>query len=408
MRRVRLLACLVILGPVSRGAAAMPTAFTFQGRLMAKGAPAEGLYDFSFRLMTKPTSGSQVGGTIAPENVPVSNGCFTVPLDFGAEPFECHEVWLEIAVAPDSLFPLKKTTLWPRKLLTAAPYAICSQSLCGTVDVSQITGLLGQGYTLLFPDVLYNRARLEMDGIITRDPVVVLVGPGADIDRIKGFDGLGRPADNPGFAMEHPFVFETAGLDAADMKSYFDAYLANPKAVAIRAFSMIVLDLNQQEFMRWNFQSFAPEGYEAGLDGRTRFTLAVKGAPDRTLQWQSAGPDFGPGSSYDPATDRRLEIDGIVSAIGTEVHVDAVNRTLTFTHSSEEGRGLYGWVRAVVMGTNDQRAMSVIELDENLVEIGRDNYIGCFPIRYDVINGFGLDTTLTVQVVLSYNRHQPG
>jgi hypothetical protein len=372
----------------------------YQGRLMEKGDPAEGRYDFRFRLMTDPERESQAGKTIGREGVEVAGGYFTVSLDFGAEPFDCGALWLEITVG--------KTLLWPRQPLTATPYSICAQRLCGTVDVSQITGLLGQGYSLLFPDVLYNRARLEMEGIVTRDPVVVLVGPGMDIDRVEGFDDRGRPADSPGFAMEHPVVFEAGGQDAVDMKAYFDAYLANPQVVPVSAFSMILLNLAGQEFTRWNFFSFAPQRYEAGLDGRTRFTLAVNEAPDRTPHWELAGPDFGNGSTYNPATDRLLEIDGIASRIGAAVQVDTVNRTLTFTHSSGEGGGLYGWMRQVVMGTGNPRAMSVVELDGTLTEIGRDNYFGVFPMRYEVYQGFGLDTTLTVRVVLSYNQHQPG
>jgi len=237
---------------------------------------------------------------------------------------------------------------------------------------------------------------------------VVLVGPGVDIDRIEGFDDRGRPADNPGFAMEHPFVFEVGGLDAEDMKNYFDAYLANPKVVPLRAFSVIVLNLSGMEFTRWNFFFFAPQRYEAGLDGRTRFTLAVNGPADGTLEWYLAGPDFGNGSTYNPATDRRLEIEGIASAIGTAVQVDTVNRTLTFMHSSGEGGGLYDWMGQVVMGTGNPRAMSVIELDANLMEVRRDNYFGVFPLRYEVYQGFGLDTTLTVRVVLSYDWTEPG
>ena len=45
-------------------AAPMGTAFTYQGRFNASGTPANGAYDFEFRLFDAATAGNQVGSTV--------------------------------------------------------------------------------------------------------------------------------------------------------------------------------------------------------------------------------------------------------------------------------------------------------------------------------------------------------
>src|SRR5690554_369979 len=64
--------------------AALGTSFTYQGRLTDGGSPANGSYDFEFRLYDALDGGAQVGSTITKENVTVTDGHFTVLLDFGA------------------------------------------------------------------------------------------------------------------------------------------------------------------------------------------------------------------------------------------------------------------------------------------------------------------------------------
>lgn len=62
------------------------TAFTCQGRLTLSNSPASGLFDFQMALYDAPTSGHLLAGVDLDE-VRVSNGLFTVSLDFGAAPF---------------------------------------------------------------------------------------------------------------------------------------------------------------------------------------------------------------------------------------------------------------------------------------------------------------------------------
>ncbi|RME12645.1 MAG: hypothetical protein D6802_03630 [Ardenticatenia bacterium] len=101
---------------------AVSTAFTYQGRLTDGGNPANGTYDFRFKLYDAQTGGSQVGSTVTANDVTVTDGLFTVQLDFG-NVFDGTALWLEIGVRPgDSTGSY--TTLNPRQALTAAPFAM--------------------------------------------------------------------------------------------------------------------------------------------------------------------------------------------------------------------------------------------------------------------------------------------
>ena len=62
---------------------AQGTAFTYQGRLNLNGTPASGSYDLTFALWDSLSGGTQQGSTITSTATAVSNGLFTVTLDFG-------------------------------------------------------------------------------------------------------------------------------------------------------------------------------------------------------------------------------------------------------------------------------------------------------------------------------------
>lgn len=98
------------------------TTFTYQGRLTDAGSPANGPYHFQFFLYDAASGGTQVGSPITQLNNPVTDGLFTVQLDFGASPWTANQArWLEVEVASGG-GPF--TPLSPRQPLTAAPYAL--------------------------------------------------------------------------------------------------------------------------------------------------------------------------------------------------------------------------------------------------------------------------------------------
>jgi hypothetical protein len=117
---------LSILGAVALAAGearAQGNAFTYQGRLADGAVPADGSYDFEFRLFDALSGGVQQGPVMAVPGVVVQGGLFTVGLNFGAA-FDGASRFLEIAVRPAG--GGAHSTIAPRQPLTASPYAIRS------------------------------------------------------------------------------------------------------------------------------------------------------------------------------------------------------------------------------------------------------------------------------------------
>jgi hypothetical protein len=103
-------------------AAPLGTAFTYQGRLHDGVSPANGSYDLRFTIYDLANGGSPVSGALSNIALNVSNGLFTVPLDFGSGVFTGGERWLEIGVRANGGGSF--TTLTPRQPLMPSPYAL--------------------------------------------------------------------------------------------------------------------------------------------------------------------------------------------------------------------------------------------------------------------------------------------
>jgi hypothetical protein len=123
---------------------AQGTAFTYQGRLNANGAPANGVYDFRFTVWDANSGGSIIAGPVTNSPVAVSNGLFVVNLDFGGGVFTGPARWLLIGTRTNGA-AVDFTPLSPRQELTPTPYAITSENLAGTLPASQLTGTLPAG-----------------------------------------------------------------------------------------------------------------------------------------------------------------------------------------------------------------------------------------------------------------------
>jgi len=105
--------------------AALGTAFTYQGQLKRDGHPVTDTCDFRFTLYDAPSGGNQVGPMQAETGVAVTNGLFTVSLDFGSGAFQGDPRWLEVAVrCPAGSGSYRVLT--PRQPITPAPYALFS------------------------------------------------------------------------------------------------------------------------------------------------------------------------------------------------------------------------------------------------------------------------------------------
>lgn len=121
-------------------ATASDTTVTYQGELRQAGSAASGSYDMEFRLWDKVKGGIPVGPLVEMLGVAVENGLFTVVLDFGAEPFDGEDRWLEISVGEAG--DPTRFTLDPRQPISRSPYSIQTRGIY--VDD---TGRVGIGTT---------------------------------------------------------------------------------------------------------------------------------------------------------------------------------------------------------------------------------------------------------------------
>lgn len=128
-----LLALLGALAHGPAGATALPAAFTYQGRLLAGGAPVTGTYDMQFTLYDAQSGGAVIGMVVAKTNVPVANGLCTVELNFGWV-FTGTDCWLQVDVRPSG--GMSYSSLGPRQHLTAAPYALTAMQLALPADLT--------------------------------------------------------------------------------------------------------------------------------------------------------------------------------------------------------------------------------------------------------------------------------
>ena len=156
---MRNLILLTILIGQSLKLLAQGTSFTYQGQLKDGGGAAGGLYDLRFTLHDLVSGGGIIGGPLTNEATSVSNGLFTVTLDFGAGVFTGAERWLEIAVRTNGGGAF--SALNPRQPITATPYAIMAggaSNLLGTVPAGGLSGTYSGAVTFAHPASVFTGA----------------------------------------------------------------------------------------------------------------------------------------------------------------------------------------------------------------------------------------------------------
>ena len=90
---------------------AQVTAFTYQGRLNDGPNPANGIFDLRFGLWNSPDTGNSTQlGLVTNLLTRVTNGLFTVRVDFGGPVWTGGDRWLELAVRTNGPAPTGFTT----------------------------------------------------------------------------------------------------------------------------------------------------------------------------------------------------------------------------------------------------------------------------------------------------------
>lgn len=142
------LAVLALLGsaPLVQAQEPLGTSFTFQGSLTQGSTPLSGSYDLELTLFTGSDPGTATPlGTLARNAVAVTNGVFSVELDFGPSAFTEDARWLEVAVRPTGAGPFSR--LRPLQRLTAAPQSLFALRAANADSATEADKLDGQDAT---------------------------------------------------------------------------------------------------------------------------------------------------------------------------------------------------------------------------------------------------------------------
>lgn len=128
-------------------AAALGYGFNYQGALDLGGTPANGEFDLRFTLYDSATGGNLIGSPVVLADVAMTQGRFSVMLDFGADAFGPDARWLQIEVK--ELDRTQYTLLSPRQRISPVPTALWSQAPWRTSggNLSYTGGKVGIGET---------------------------------------------------------------------------------------------------------------------------------------------------------------------------------------------------------------------------------------------------------------------
>ena len=162
MRGSPALTVLILLAAHGQSAQAQMGGFTYQGWLAEGGAPANGSYDFQFGLTDAVTNGNHLGVTLTKAPVPVSNGLFSLSLDFGSAAFDGSGRWLEIGVRTNGSAGTY-VLLAPRQPITPSPYAVHASTAQYAETASSVAdggwatnGLVWKSLTVEGPQAQYD------------------------------------------------------------------------------------------------------------------------------------------------------------------------------------------------------------------------------------------------------------
>lgn len=193
--------------PVS--AAAVGNAFSYQGRLLTAGGPANGTYDLTFSLYTTIAGGAPMNPRLTNSGVVVANGLFAAELDFG-NVFDGTAYWLEVGARTNGA-PI--FTSMVRQPLIATPNALYARTAqtANSVAAGSVTGLGITASTItadkLAPQIgLWDKSGPNISysggnvGIGTANPGyrLTLKGSGNEVYSVMSEDGTQTP-DNVTF-----------------------------------------------------------------------------------------------------------------------------------------------------------------------------------------------------------------
>jgi hypothetical protein len=282
------------------------SAFTYQGQLKNASGPVTASCNFQLGLWDALTGGTQVGSTLTQTGVPVSEGLFTVQLDFGANAFNGSARWLEIAVscpADGGAY----NTLAPRQPLTAAPYANYALT-AGAADSAGYATTAGSADTL---DGLHASAFQQH-----YQNLVVVAKSGGDFSTIT--DALNSITTN---SAANPFtIYVAPGVynERVTMKPYIDIEGAGETATKIT--------------------------YTGSFYSSSATLYAVNNAELRFITVENTGGDSCAVAIHDTYTNMRMtHVTAIATGAENNFAVYMINSSMKMTNMTITAHGLTGY-----------------------------------------------------------------
>ncbi len=337
----------------------MGTAFTYQGELRSAGLPASGPHDMRFRLYGALSGGAQLGNTLCFDHVPLSEGRFTVSLDFGAV-FAGQSRYLEIDVRPDTGLGCASasgfTPLTPRQPVAPAPHALFALSAAAAttaLSAANATQLNGQ------PASFYQNASNLTTGTIASARLPIPLSLGGSVDFSAVILGANNSTSGYGvFGYSLPASGETYGVggdsssaDGTGVLGVASAASGDTRGVQGVSYSPVgrgVLGVSN-----------AMSGYTVGVQGESApgnpTGTGVVGKAQATGGWFEATGTSGTGLYGVASNTGTGSTDGVqgrsasqfgVGVRGVATHGNGVTYGGRFESSSNAGVGVIGYATA--------------------------------------------------------------
>ena len=182
MKIKSLLLAALALGLTSNALAQGTTAFTYQGRLNGSGGPVTGSYDLKFAVYDAVASGNAVSSVLTNTATTVTNGLFTLTLDFGSGVFTGSARWLDLAVRTNGNGAF--TALAPRQPLTPAPYALFAPTAGVAATAASASSVANNGVS--GPAIAAGQVVKSLNGLHD----AVTLAPGANVSLVTNGNAL--------------------------------------------------------------------------------------------------------------------------------------------------------------------------------------------------------------------------
>ena len=423
--RIAILAAILSLAFTSPLVHAQGTAIVYQGLVQTDGFPAAGPVDLRFRLYDNDVNGTQLGPEITMLNVDLLAGTFSVPLDFGVEPYvSASRRWLEMDArrAGGSDF----TTLAPRQFLSAAPYSINTRGIF--VDIQGNVGI--QTSTPAFPldvrggfrasgglvndasNLIATEARgsnpswqsfvAEHNGEL-RSVTFRTVAPGPWTGTLQIFSGQGTG----GAALTSPIAI--SGPGSAIAQSVTATIPAGTSLTVGSTYTFALTSPNSFTPMTTNSNPYPPGQANSGTNTDLYFITQI--SPTGLLVNADGRVGIGtesPTAELDVRGDIRLGSNGQLSATAAEEQLRFIRGTVAGTPSSGTGwtaqqilPGLFSVTFTTPFAAGTVPTILVTPRSPVLVDMGSTNNLQ-FQVRFVTVSG--LDTLASFDFIVTGPR----